>query len=49
MAYDENSTRHRIALGYSWLVCILREDGQVEMGEGRAQRPDKEPQVGEEA
>lgn len=48
-AHDENSTRHRVALGHSRLVCILREDGQIEMGEGQAQRPDKEPQVGEKA
>ena len=48
-AHDENSACHRIAPGHSWLVRILREDSQGEVGEGRTQGADREPQVGEEA
>lgn len=48
VAHDENSTSHRIVFGCSRLVCILREDGQIEVAEGRTRGSDRESQVGEE-
>lgn len=48
-AHDENSACHRLTSRHSWLVRILREDGQGKVGERRAGDKDNEPQMGKEA